>query len=441
VLTVTSSHPTPRTEYVLRAAAWVLAIFCALRLTWIEQNLVLPATRLQAALAAAIGTPTAPIQVTIACSATDALALCLGAVLAFPVPWITRLAAAAGGTVLLLALNTARIGSLGVAAASPAWFDALHLYIWPAALTVGIAIYVFTWMRFADGQRPITAPMSASAARRFAVLTIVFGLAFVVLSPLVLQGATVLRMGGVIARAAAATLSPLGITATAAGNILWTPWGGFMVTQECISTPFMPVYLAALVSFARRRWQLLLGVVAFVPLFTVLGILRLLLVALPGSTESSLFAVHAFYQMLLGAMVVVAAAVWRYGRGRGAAFAAAGLCVGVLFLYLFGSVYSQVVTYRLLPIDDPQGAIAFLPAFQTALYLALSTAAFAVAGWRALLGGFVGLACTQAAGMLLLHLLIEQAGLLPHVAYIRGWAIVAPVLTIGIVAHVARPRV
>ena len=53
-------------------------------------------------------------------------------ILAYPVRWRTRLAGAAGGAALILGLNTLRIGTLGRAAASPAWFNALHVYVWPA---------------------------------------------------------------------------------------------------------------------------------------------------------------------------------------------------------------------------------------------------------------------------------------------------------------------
>ena len=61
--------------------------------------------------------------------------------------------------------------------------------------------------------------------------------------------------------------------------------------------------------------------------------------------------------------------------------AAAGIVVGVLFVYLLGPVYTRAVSPEaVLTIDDPQGAIAFLPSFQIALYLALWVAAFAAVG-------------------------------------------------------------
>ncbi len=144
-----------------------------------------PACR--AALAAGLfGAPALPVEVTLACSGADALALCLGAVLAYPVRWRTRLAGAGGGAALILGLNTLRIGTLGRVAASPAWFNALHLYVWPAVLTLAIAGYVFAWMRLADRrqrcrrstdeprrprERGRCSPRRPQPTRRFVVLT------------------------------------------------------------------------------------------------------------------------------------------------------------------------------------------------------------------------------------------------------------------------------
>src|SRR5687767_13639279 len=126
---------------------------------------------MQATLAARLlGAPTAPIEATTACSGADALALCLAAVLAYPVAWRTRLLGAFGGVALILVLNSLRIGTLGRAAASPALFNALHVYVWPALLTVFVAAYVLTWMRVTD-QRSVTQTEGASS-RRFIALTI-----------------------------------------------------------------------------------------------------------------------------------------------------------------------------------------------------------------------------------------------------------------------------
>ena len=201
-------------------------------------------------------------------------------------------------------------------------------------------------------------------------------LLFSAAAPLYLESPAVLALAGFIARAAAATLGLLGVNAHAAANVLWTARGGFLVTQECISTPLIPVYLAAVCAYATTWRRRIPGVLATLPLFTILGVVRLLLVALPGVVPSPLFFVHAFYQLLLGAVVVLVAALWRHGRRAAAGPALAGIVAGVLFVFLLGPLYTRVVSYPAgIPLDDPQGAIAFLPAFQVGLYLALWVAA------------------------------------------------------------------
>jgi exosortase/archaeosortase family protein len=471
VPTDTRPGRTDAVRFVLRAVAWSLGLFGLLRLNWTEAHILLPFTRLQAAVAAGVFvTPALPVQVTLACSGADAFALCLGAVLAYPVPWDRRLAGAAGGAGLILGLNTLRIATLGRVAAFPSWFHALHVYVWPAVLTLAIAGYVLGWMRFVDRRRtpgeheaaprgpflaahPLSrlttvpagmskpAPLVPQPSRRFVLLTIAFLLLFAAGSPLYLESPAVLALSGFIARSAAVTLGIVGISAHAAANVLWTPRGGFTVTQECISTPLIPVYLAAICAYSTTWRRLILGVLATPPIFIVLGVVRLLVVALPGVVASPMFFVHAFYQLLLGAVVVFLAALWRHG-GRGAlGHALVGVIVGVLFVRVFGPLYTPLVNaFGGAPIDDPQGAIAFLPAFQVGLYLALSVAAFAAFGWGRFLAGLAVLGLTQTAGLLALHALAGHAGLMPHVRDVRGWAVAGPVLIFVAVVNVARTR-
>jgi exosortase/archaeosortase family protein len=308
VPTDTASGRTDALKFILRGAGWSLGLFGLLRLNWTEAHAVLPSTRVQAAAAEALfGTATRPVAITLACSGADALALCLGAILAYPVAWRSRLAGAGAGAALILGLNTLRIGSLGRVAASPGWFNTLHVYVWPAALTLAIAGYVFAWMHRVDRQhttdRHEVAPREPvhrgrpQPSRRFVVLAGAFLLLFAAASPLYLQSARVLALGGFIARAAALMLGVLGVPAHAADGVLWTPRGGFLVTQECIATPLIPVYLAGICAYATTWRQRILGVLATLPLFTALGVVRLLVVALPDAlTASPLFFVHAFYQ-------------------------------------------------------------------------------------------------------------------------------------------------
>ena len=450
-------------KFAAQCVAWSLGLFGLLRLRWTEAHVVLPLTRGQGGLAVGLfGTPTLPVDVTLACSGADALALCLGAVLAYPVKWRTRLAGAGGGAALILALNTMRIGTLGRAAASPAWFNTLHVYVWPALLTLAIAGYVFAWMRLADrphtlddgGGEPrsprLTAcpPSPVPAARlgpkptrRFVALTCAFLLLFAAASPFYLESPGVLALARFIARAAAAVLGVVGVSAHAAANVLWTPRGGFLVTQECISTPLIPVYLAAVCTFAATWRRRILGVVAAAPLFIALGIVRLLVVALPDAVVASpLFLVHAFYQRPLGAVGVFLAALWRHGSGAAPRHALAGVVVGLAFVLLLGRFYTGIVTYPGgTPLDDPQVAIALLPGFQIGLYLAIWVAAFVTVGWRPFLVGLAVLALTQTTGLLALHAL-ASSGLTAHVRDIRGWAVAGPLLIVAAVVNLARPR-
>jgi exosortase/archaeosortase family protein len=442
VQTDTAPHLTDTVKFALRAAAWSLGFFGLLRLEWFATHVLLPITRAQGAVAAGLlGTPAMPIEVTLACSGAEALALCVGTILAYPVKWRARLLGAAGGVALILSLNTLRIGTLGQAAASPHWFNTLHLYIWPAILLIAIAMYVFAWMRFAD-RAPRVSPdgWHLQPTRRFIVFTLAFLAVFAAAAPLYLESARVLALAAFIARAAAATLSVAGVTAYAASNVLWTPRGGFLVTQECISTPLLPVYLAAICTYATTwRWRVL-GTAAAIPLFIALGIARLLVVALPDMAASPLFFVHAFYQLLLGAVVIFVAALWRHGRGTAVVHAAAGAAVGILFVYLLGPLYTRAIGHDAVrTLDDPQGAIAFLPAFQIALYLALWVAAFAAVGWRRFVAGFAVLGLTQSAGLLALQSLAIHAGVTAHVRDVRGWAVAAPVLIFAAVMTSVRP--
>jgi exosortase/archaeosortase family protein len=444
VRTDTDPGLTDASKFALRVGAWSLGLFGLLRLSWIEAHAVLPLTRAQGGLAVGLfGEPTSPIEVTLACSGTDALALCLGTILAYPVTWNARLAGAAFGTAIILSLNTVRIGTLGLAAASASWFNTLHIYIWPAVLMLAIAAYVFTWMHFADRTpSPLTTkrPAAPQPSRRFIVLTVALLVVFIAASPLYLGSAGVLALAGFIASAAAAILAIGGGNATAAANLLLTPGAVVVVTQECISTPLIPIYLAAICTYSSNWRWLSLGVLATLPLFVALGIVRLLLLALPFMAASSMFLVHAFYQLLLGAVVVCLAAMWRHGGRPALRHASLGVLAGTVVVLVLGPVFTRVIPYPAAgPLDDPQGAIAFLPAFQIGLYLALWVAAFVAVGWTRFVAGLAVLGLTQTAALLVLQAL-ASSGIAAHVRDIRGWAVAGPVLVFAAVVNVARTR-
>lgn len=450
MLTATTPPPINARRFALCAVATSLGLFGLLRWNWTEAHLLLVVTRAQGTLAVALfGTPVLPVEVTLACSGADALALCLAAVLAYPVKWRMRLAGAGIGVALILALNTLRIGTLGRVADSPAWFNALHLYLWPAVLTLAIAGYVFTWMRLADRGARFESDVppslgergSSPLSRRFVVLTVAFVIVFSAASGIYLESPAVLALAGFVARTAAAVLTLFTVTAHAAGNVLWTSRGGFVVTQECISTPLIPIYLAAVCTYSTTWRRMIAGIVAALPLFVGLGIARLLVVALPEAVASPIFLVHAFYQLLLAAVVVFLAALWRHGGRAALGHGLIGVVVGVTFVQLLGPLYTRVVTFENgVTIPDPQGALALLPAFQVGLYLALWAAAFVAVGWTRFLAGLAMLGVTQATGLLALNALAGYAGMTAQVRDIRGWAVAGPVLVFATVVTLARTR-
>ncbi len=443
MLTEPTRGPGDARKFVLRGVGATLGLFGLLRLPWTEAHVVLPITRLQAGLATSIfGTAAAPVEATLACSGADATALCLGAILAYPAPWSRRLAGAGCGVALIAALNTVRIGTLGRAAASPASFEALHVFVWPAVLTLAIAGYVLVWMRLVD-RAPAATPRSVwrfEPSRRFVLLAVALLLLFSALSSFYRESPPVVAAAGLIARVAATTLDVVGVSAYADANVLRTRRGGFLVTGECIATPLIPIYLAALWVYVPTWKRRLLGVLATAPLFIALGIVRLLLVALPDAVASPLFFVHAFYQFLLGAVIVVIAAVWRHGRAA-PTHALAGIAAGVVCMGLLGPVYAHVLASPIgPPAADPQGAVTLLPAFQAGLYLALCIAAFVATIWKRLLCGFGVLALTQAASLIAMSAIAGYAGVTAQVRDVRGWAIAGPVLVFALMVNVARPR-
>lgn len=442
MLTGIPSRSTDASKYVLRGVAVSLGLFGLMHLASVQAAVVLPLTQMQATVAAwLIGSPAAAVEVTLACSGADALALFLGAVLAYPTNWRTRLTGATVGIALVVGLNTIRIGTLGRAAVSPAWFTALHIYIWPSILTLTIAGYVFLWMRVADHApaRAVFAGLT-QPSRRFIGLTIVFLGIFLATSPLYLESAVVLACAGVVARAAAAALGRVGIAAHASANVLWTGRGGFVVTQECIATPLIPVYLGAVCAYSATWRRLAVGVVAALPLFVALGAVRLLMVALPSSLGSALFFVHAFYQLLVGVIVVCLAAFWRHGR-TAAGHAAGGIIAGTMSGILLAWLLARATAYAGgASFDDPQGAVAFLPAYQAALYVALWVAAAPIAGWRPFVAGCAIVGVTVTGSVLVLRALAASAGVLVHVRDVRAWAVVGPVLIFAMMVRYAPAR-
>jgi exosortase/archaeosortase family protein len=439
------------TTFLLAALGWSLGLFALLRAPWVEQRLVLPLTQLQKQAADYYaGAPAVPVAVTLECSGSDVLALCLAAILACPVSWRTRLAGSAGAVAFVLGLNTVRIATLGLAAPSPALFRALHLQVWPAILVLAVAGYVFAWMRMALGatrrmeEGETGEGALSSGVRRFAPRAAVLLVAFALCGPWIARSEGLLAAGAGTARAAAFLLTAAGLAVSTSGNVLATSRGAFIVTPECLATALVPLYVAAILS-VRLTWpRRALALAAAPPLFAVLAIVRLLLLALPPALASSpLFLVHGFHQLVLAVALVALLAVWleppaprRWRRAAGRAGAALG--AAAILAIVGGAALTSVVRggasavasmaphtlTELTSAGDAQGALALLPVYQTGLLLALGMTAFV--GWRRLLPALAAVVASQVMLLVILGELAEHAGLVPHALLLRAWAVGVP---------------
>ena len=305
-------------RFTLTVAVWVVGLFGLMRVGWVQQYLLLPFAGMQQRLAIDLmGAPPNVVVVDLSCTGADAIALCLGVILAFPASWRARMRGGVLGLLLIVVLNTLRIGTLSFAAGKGALMNLLHVYVWPAILIVAVAVYVFAWMN-GDGaltrasERGRAGVQSVAVGRRFLVLTGLLVAAYFALAPSVFQSALLLTVGGWAASSASAIIMAFGGVATVSRNVLSTAHGSFIVTQECLATPLIPVYAAAVLSMplslARRATALLAGPL----LFFGLGTSRLLVLALPSAVVGShVAAIHAFSQVLAALVLVAAAAVWR----------------------------------------------------------------------------------------------------------------------------------
>jgi exosortase/archaeosortase family protein len=454
--TRTEGHrpPVSAVRLILTVGGWVVGLFGLLRLDWVQQRVLLPLGSAQQQIAGDLmGASTTAVVVDISCTGADEMALCVGVIMAFPAAWSARVRGALGGLALLLALNTVRIGSLSLVADDRAMLDLLHLYVWPAMLVVAVLAYVFGWMaRVTDAGTDTNPPTTGAQGSpalptalvwRFLTLAGLGVATYFALAPWLYRSAGLNALAGAVATGGAFLIGGLGVPATAAGNLLTTAHGAFLVTQECIATPLIPVYLASVLAAPISAGRRALALVLAPPLFFGLGIARLLVLALPQALVAShVTAIHAFSQVL-AALVVIAAAAWVRGQtsharswttGAPVAIAVAavvGFAVGPLWtdgLGMLAAALQRLPQHTGHTYTDPQGAMALLPAFQVALFVALWVAASATWSGRRLIIGLVVLAVSQLAVIVLLGELGQHVGFAPHVSLVRGLALGLPVL-------------
>ena len=86
------------------------------------------------------------IEVERGCDAVEPSALFVSAVLASPVSWLSRLPAAAAGTLVLMVLNLIRVASLFlVKVYYPGAFDTMHLDVWQALFIFMAIVFWAVW--------------------------------------------------------------------------------------------------------------------------------------------------------------------------------------------------------------------------------------------------------------------------------------------------------
>lgn len=441
----------PAHRFALTALAWSLALFAALRLSWIDLTVVGWLIETQRDLAVWYGaTPTRAVVVDASCSGSDVIALCLAVTLSYPVAWRLRLLGAAGGTLLILVLNTARIGTLFNTVSQPALFNALHLYVWPAILVTATGLYVLVWTsRVGLSATPGDTRAAWHAPwMRFGLTALAFLAVHAAAAPWTMTSTAILRVGTWTAGAAEGLLTTLGVAARASGHVLITNRGAFAVTQECLLTPLVPIYLAATVALPMRgrtrAWMLL----AALPVFFVLGIVRVLVLALPPAIAASpIFLAHGFYQVVAGAVLIALASAWalsrssepvRHSQIAGRAIVAAGTAAltaiisstvwSAMPLALAGTL-SSLAPHALTSwtvSGDAQGALPMLPGYQlgflAGLWMALSP--FRRPGRFA--WALAALLATQVVLLVAVGEVAVHAGFATHALLLRASAIGVP---------------
>ncbi|MGE5834242.1 MAG: S-adenosylmethionine decarboxylase [Acidobacteriota bacterium] len=432
----------PIRTFLTRAVLWNVALFGMLQLPWIGDPIVGAAIRFQTSLISWYGARPHPgIVVTSSCSGIDVVALCLGIVLSYPAAWRRRISGALMGVATIIGLNAVRIATLYTVADAPGTLRVLHVYVWPIALTFVTVAYVWLWIHWSSRRR--VAPSHAWA--RFFKYSAAGLVAYAVIVPWAFSSAGLQMAGGWTVAAGVAVLTSLGADVHSAGNVLMTGRGAFQVTNECLFTPMVPLYLSAVFAMPLSRVHRGAWAAFALPLFFVLGVARLLVLALPPVLiERPAFLAHGFYQLLAGGMAIVVAAHLALRRQSGGAASRralsalttagiAGLAMGPAWNFVLlktGAVVHNVLPATLTSLSvagDDQGALALLPAFQMALTIGLWIALTGARRYDRLARALGALAAAQ---IVLLAALgsLELAGIHPHALAIRGWALLGPLI-------------
>lgn len=360
--------------FLLRAAAWIVGLFAFVRIPWVQEHLLIPFAQLQHGAACALtGAPRDAVVVDLSCTGADVMAVTLGALLSFPMPWKRRLLGAGLGLGLLIALNTVRIGTLSWVVGNRDLFDLLHLRVLPMMLVLAATAFVLFWIR-----RPAVGSKAAMPRQVLRPLAWVLGFTalYFLLAPTLYSSDLILRWAQWITAGSARVMHWLGLEAAIHGNVLTTANGGWRVTQECVLTPLMPAYLGLAWAMSRRPRSRMMAVLGAFPLFSALGAARLMVLALPASLigDDHFVAIHSFYQVLVAILAIVGAS-WLRGRLDRPSYltpawaTAIGLAVGLAVQAIEGG---RLLASAGLTTADPQGVLTFIPAFMIGLFTALT---------------------------------------------------------------------
>jgi len=164
---------------LIRSVVLFVCVFAVLQLTWqslrgsaverfvIHDMTLVPAAGLANRVTPGVGARAEGSRLTSArgginilngCEGMDAMLLLVAAFAAAPLAWRSRLAGAGVGTVVVFAINQARILVLFYAyRSSPHLFDALHAFVTPIAVVLLVAMYFHVWLTVGFGRPPAPA--------------------------------------------------------------------------------------------------------------------------------------------------------------------------------------------------------------------------------------------------------------------------------------------
>jgi S-adenosylmethionine decarboxylase len=431
----------PTSTFLMQAVLWNLVLFGLIRLAWVDQHVIGALISFQTSIIYWYGTtPNPALLVNASCSGADVMALCAGVTLAYPVAWRRRLAGAAIGLAIILTINAVRIAALHAVAGDRATLDLMHVYVWPAILMMVTVAYVFVWIRWSERR---TVEFDRTWLR-YGAAALAAMFVYAVAVPWAFTSAALARVGGWTAAIGASVMQSAGVDARAVGNVLLTDRGAFQVTQECLFTPALPLAVAALVMVPMRRSWRAAGLALVLPVFFLLGIARVLVLALPPFVaESPVFLAHGFYQLVAGVALIVGAAHLGLGAGQGGRASlrsAAALALALVLALAAGPLWTPALlatAETLRPIApsiltslartaDAQGALALLPVYQVGLLAGLWLALGGGRQPRRLAAGLAALFVSQVVLLAALGGVTVWLGAEPHALGVRAWAIVIP---------------